>query len=187
MNELWSSFSKWFEERANSPLYWSFIFFFVTWNWKFFQIIFLEHESLFSKPRSEYIDSLQIAMTDSLFVNWVLNFGWHIIPPLVMTYFAIVYLPKFNKWAFDIHLTHYFERNALYQTKKAKHEEEMAKLVKQEAEAKKERVVQEGIIEKIKSPEEKWKEELEQVKRQDLLIGFQKMVAIIYKNRHLRI
>ncbi len=181
MSEFWSSFSKWFSEKASSPLYWTYFGFFIVWNWKFFQIIFLEDSGLFKAPRVEYLNTLLFSPFNISAVDGLINILWHTLPPVLFTYIAIVYLPRLHKWALGIHLVHHFERKAMFQEHKAEHEKNMAKLTRQEAVAKKERVVQEKIIERTKTQEEKWQEDFEQIKRPDLLNGFQSLVGAIYR------
>lgn len=181
MSEFWSSFSKWFAEKANSPLYWTYFGFFIAWNWKFFQVVFLEDASLFKNPRIEYLNTLLFAPFGVVIVDWIINVMRHVLPPALFTYIAIVYLPRLHKWAFRIYLVHYFDRKTMFQESKAEYEKKMAKLVKQEATAKKERVEQEKIIERTKTQEEKWQEEFERIKRPNLLNGFQGLVGMIYR------
>lgn len=181
MSEFWSSFSKWFGEKASSPLYWTYFGFFIVWNWQFFQVIFFEDASLFIAPRIEYLNSLLFAPFGIIVFDWLINLVWHVIPPVGFTYVAIIWLPRLHKWAFEIYLTHYFERKELFQKRKAEYEKKMVRLIKQEAVAKKERVEQERIIEKVKTQEEKWQEEFNRIERSDLLHEFQKLVGVIYK------
>lgn len=126
MDGFWSSFSKWFSEKTSSSLYFTYIGFFITWNWKFFQIVFLEKETLFSSPRVEYIASKLLFITPHYFgshlwvenvINWVLNLSWHMIPPAIFTYLAIVYLPRVHTWALEKDLDNRFERKRMFKTK----------------------------------------------------------------------
>lgn len=181
MDGFWSSASKWFNEKTSSPLYFTYIGFFVAWNWKFFQIIFLEDSSLFKTPRVEYLNTLLFSPFNINVADGSINVLWHTMPPVLFTYIAIVYLPRLHKWAFGIHIVHHFERKAMFQEHKAEHEKKMAKLTKQEAVAKKERIEQEKIIERTKTQEEKWQEDFQQIKRPDLLNGFQSLVGVIYR------
>lgn len=160
MSEFWSSFLKWFGEKANSPLYWTYFGFFVAWNWKFFQVIFLEHESLFRKPRIEYLESLLFHPTSIEFINWLVNLIWHVGPPAILTYAAIVWLPKIHHWAFEIYTENLFMRKLSFQKRKVQYEEDVATLTKKEATAKKVQATQKKEIEKAKTQEEKWDEEL---------------------------
>ncbi len=180
MNVL-SSFLNWLDDKANSPLYWTYVGFCITWNWRFFQVIFLEDSSLFTSPRIEYLDSLSHPLSGMVVVDWCLNISWHLVPPALFTYLAIMYLPRLHQWAFEKYLTHRFERKVLFQRKKVEYEKQMAVLTRKEAEAKTKRVEQEGIIERVKTQDEKWQEEFQQIMRQDLLSGFHRLVSVIYQ------
>ena len=123
MNEIWSSFSKWFNENTSSPLYFTYIAFFIAWNWKLFQIIFLENASLFSQPRIEYITEelnfhIGWAGAFSPVINWIFDIGWHLLPPVGLTYAAIVWLPYIQKWALEKYLEGSFERKRIFEIKK---------------------------------------------------------------------
>lgn len=160
MADFWTSLSKWFDEKANSPLYWTYFAFLIVWNWKFFQIIFLEDSSLFTRPRVEYLSAFNLTPTNQVWFNWLLTAAWHILPPAILTYAAIVWLPRIHEWAFDIYTDNLFKRKMLFQRKKVEYEEEMAKLAKQEVVAKKATVKQRRTLEKTKTQEEKWEEEI---------------------------
>jgi hypothetical protein len=183
MSEFWSSFSKWFSEKASSPLYWTYFGFFVAWNWIFFQVIFLEDASLFTRPRIEYLNALSLTPFDISAVDWVINVAWHVLPPVLFTYIAIVYLPRLHKWAFEIYLVRYFERKTMFQERKAEYEKKMTKLTKQEAVAKKERAEQEKIIERTKTEEEKWDIEYEKFENGNYQVRFQHVLDCIYEHR----
>lgn len=160
MGDLISSFSKWLSEKTNSPLYWTYFGFFIAWNWRFFQVIFLEDAVLFSVPRIEYLDTLLLSPIRIVFFDFIINFVWRIGPPAILTYIAIAYLPHLHKWAFEIYSKNHFERKTIFQRQKAGYEQEIAKLTKQEAEAVIERIAQEKIIKAGKTQEEKWNEDL---------------------------
>lgn len=182
MNELLTSLSKWFSEKANSPLYWTYLGFFVAWNWKFFQIIFLEHESLFTTPRVEYLETLIPAPSGIAILDWGINLLWHAVPPVIFTYIAIMYLPRLHRWAFEIYLKYHFERKTMFQEQKAEHERKMAELTKREADAKKERVEQEQIIEERKTDEERWGKEFRELSAHVLFLQFKQIIDVIYEN-----
>lgn len=180
MDGFWSSFPKWFSEKTSSPLYFTYIGFFIVWNWKFFQIIFLESDKVFSRPRIEYLQFLSFQPTQYELINQSLNAFWRTVPPAVFTYIAIVWLPIVHKWAFSIYLNNYFDRKIAFQEKKSKYEEMAAQLTKQEAIAKKTQAEQKQIIEKVKTQEEKWTEEFRAIKQRHLLNQFQQLVGAIY-------
>ena len=69
----------------------------------------------------------------------------------------------------------------MFQKKKAKYEESIAQLKRQEASAKKVQAEQEKVIEATKTDEERWLEDFNLIKRKDLLQLFQKLVSAVYK------
>lgn len=160
MSEFWSTFSKWFEEKANSPLYWTYFGFFVAWNWRFFQIIFLEHESLFIQPRIVYLESILLQPTSIELVNWLFNLVWHVGPPAILTYAAFLWLPRVHHWAFEIYTENLFIRKLAFQKRRVQYEEYVAALTRKEAKAKRVQASQKKVIEKTKTQEEKWDDEL---------------------------
>ncbi len=117
MDGFWTSFSNWFNEKTSSPLYFTYTGFFIAWNWKFFQIIFLESETLFKTPRIEYIDS-HLYIHVHPWLDFILNPAWHVIPPAILTYSAIVHFPHIQKWAFDVYLNNRSDRKRMFLTKK---------------------------------------------------------------------
>jgi len=128
MDGLLSSLSRWFNEKTSSSLYFTYIGFFIVWNWRFFQIVFLEKETLFSSPRIEYINShllfsiptySQIPGWINSVMNSVANYGWHIVPPAILTYLTIIYLPYLHHWALEKDLENRFERRRMFEIKKA--------------------------------------------------------------------
>jgi hypothetical protein len=181
MTEFFSSFSKWFGEKANSPLYWTYFGFLIAWNWRFFQIIFLEDASLFYAPRVEYLETIAVHPTSIAALDWFINIVWHIGPPAAFTYAAIVWLPQIHHWAFEIYTENLFVRKLSFHRRKVRYEEDLAGLTKKEATAKKTLAEQRQAIEKTKTQEEKWIEEFEKIRRVDLLHGFQRFVGQIYQ------
>lgn len=183
MQEFWSSVSKWFNEKTSSPLYFTYIAFFVIWNWKFFQIIFLENDKLFSSPRIEYIEkNLNLHITNNTFWDFIINFGWHIIPPTFLTYLAVEYLPRIQKWAFDIHTRNYIERKRTYWYENSRFER--FKTVELEGLAMEKELQKTQIekIEKAQTQEEKWYEDYKEFEKNLLFRKFNQIVKSIYNH-----
>ncbi len=189
MDGFWSSFSKWFNEKTGSPLYFTYIAFFITWNWKFFQIVFLESPSLFTTPKIEYISShLPFSTGQWIVLDWILNTSWYIIPPAIFTFLAILYLPILHKWALEKYLNSHFERKELFETRQRKYNEWQLSLEKEKAETlgkivtvKKRQLKQTAEIKKSTSKEEQWEEEFESIKGSALYIaGMSQLSNIIY-------
>ena len=197
MEAIWSSFSKWFNEKTASPLYFTYIGFFIMWNWKFFQIIFIEDSSLFTHPKIEYIyENLYLNLYTTKIPFWlinifetIINIGWHLIPPAIFTILAILYLPKAQKWALKKHLDTLFERKRIFETKQREYskwlldsEKDKRDTLEQIAEVKKDQEEQKEIIEKASSPEEKWESEYQQMKYHPLFSNLELLIHAVYKN-----
>ncbi|MEK7104953.1 MAG: hypothetical protein AAB868_02850 [Patescibacteria group bacterium] len=192
MDGFWSSLSKWFNEKTSSPLYFTYIGFFIAWNWKFFQIIFLENENLFLTPRIEYIKSKLIFHTPlyskiserlNIPIDWLLNTAWHILPPAIFTYLAIVYLPKVHKWALDKYLESRFERKKIFEHDKWLLDKEKlhSKTLENIISVKEQQSKIEERIEKTMSDEEKWEIEYQDFEKSLSFFKFRQIIETIYK------
>lgn len=198
MDGFWSSASKWFNEKTSSPLYFTYIGFFVAWNWKFFQIIFLENENLFLAPRIEYIKSKLFFSTNfsliipawlHILVDWLLNTAWHILPPALFTYLAIVYLPKLHKWALDKYLESRFERKRMFATKKFEDDKWLldqekihSRTRKDFASIKEQQLEVEKRIQKTMTDEERWELEYQEFEKIPTFFKFKQIIETIYKH-----
>ncbi len=188
MDGFWSSFSKWFNEKTSSPLYFTYSTFFVIWNWKFFQVIFLESESLFNTPRIEYVDSkLLFNLSSSWLPQWLdnllngpLNAAWHIVPPVIFTYLAIVYLPRLHSWAFGIYLKNYFNRKKEYREAELEYEKGKTVILKEEAKEKGEQAKQIKIIKTHQTKEDVWDKEFINFTNNKLFSKIQQLINTIY-------
>lgn len=197
MDGFWSSASKWFSEKTSSPLYFTYIGFFIAWNWKFFQIIFLESENLFSVPRIEYIKSKLFFSTPlyskfpewaRISIDWILNTVWHILPPAIFTYLAIVYLPRLHKWALDKYLENRFERKKMFEIKKFEHDKWLldqenlhSQTLKNFASIKEQQLATEERIKKTMSDEERWELEYQEFEKSSTFFKFRQIIETIYK------
>jgi hypothetical protein len=181
MENFWSSLSKWFNEKANSPLYWTYFFFFIIWNWKIFQIIFLEEASLFNTPRVEYIENYYYwHPTGQIALDIAVAFLPRSIPPAILTFLSIKYLPWIHSWAFDIYTDNLLARKESYRQKELDSDNRMAKLKRREASVKTRISKQEEVINAVKSEEDKVVEEISKITDRSLLTGFQGLVRVIY-------
>lgn len=197
MDGFWSSASKWFNEKTSSPLYFTYIGFFVVWNWKFFQIIFLESDSLFSSPRVEYVYSnlwlnfplnFRVPIWLNIPIDFIINFAWHTIPPAFFTYLAIVYLPKLHKWALDKYLESVFERKRMFATKKFEDDKWLldqekihSQTLENIASVKEEKLKTEERIKKTMTDEEKWELEYQKFEKNPSFYKFKQIIETIYK------
>lgn len=197
MDGFWSSVSKWFNEKTSSPLYFTYIGFFVAWNWRFFQIIFLENENLFLTPRIEYIKSEILFSTNfpliipawlHILVDWLLNTAWHILPPALFTYLAIVYLPRLHKWALGKYLESGFERKRMFERKRFEHDKWLldqekihSKTLENFASVKEQQSKVEERIQKTMSDEERWEIEYQEFEKSLSFFKFRQIIETIYK------
>lgn len=194
MNGFWSSVSSWWNEKTSSPLYFTYLVFFIVWNWRFFQIIFLEDGALFASPRLEYIQSnlfFSVPFSTStpvlvgILLEGMINFCWHIGPPALLTFFAIKYLPILHKLAFDIHIKNYFARRDAYRSADLVYQKGETARLTEEATEKALQYKQKTKIERIekaKTQEEKWSEDFEDFKKTSLFDNFKQIVHSVYKN-----
>jgi hypothetical protein len=172
MEEIWSSLVDWFKEKTSSPIYFTYFALFITWNWRLFHVLFFEDSSLFNVPRIEYVSSFldfHGQPTNLLWVNQILEFCiniiWHILPPAILTFFAIVYLPKLYFWAYSLHLESYLNRKKLYDEKISEYEKSKTRQLKEVATQKVEQVSQIKRIKSTQTQEEKWEEESKNVEK----------------------
>lgn len=198
--EVWTSFTKWLGEKTGSPLYFTYIGFFIVWNWKFFDVIFIESPALFTTPKLEYISQnlyfrlenfLSIEMPAWLLhsLNQVFNYSYHLIPPAILTLLSILYLPKLQKWALGRYLNSSFDRKKMYATKQREYNEWILNSEKKEeetleaiADVKRKQVKQKEAIEKTKTTEEKWKEEFDNIKLLSFFSQFSQLTDAVYKH-----
>lgn len=199
MDGFWSSISKWFNEKTSSPLYFTYIGFFVAWNWELFQIIFLENENLFLSPRIEYIKSklffsasfpLAIPVWLHILVDWLLNTALHILPPALFTYLTILYLPRLHKWALNKYLESRFERKKIFEEKQReydkwflKQEKDRSRTLENIASLKEQQVETEKKIQKTMPEEEKWGIEYQEFEKSPIFFKFRQIIETIYKHR----
>ncbi len=193
MEGFWDSVSKWFNEKTSSPLYFTYIVFFVAWNWKFFQIIFLEDSSLFGAPRIEYMNSHLLFSFSIPWVwhwitavcVWIVNSLWHILPPVLYTFLATKYLPLANKWAFSIHVKNHFQRKEAYRDANLNYEKGETRKLKEVVQEKQKQAVQKGILAKNQTNEEIWDKEYEELKKTVFFDQFPRLKTMIYESAGL--
>lgn len=177
--DITKSIQDWFKEKTSSPLYFTYIIFLVAWNWKLFYILFFEDASLLKTSHIEYISTFEFHINVfsnvfwSVIISWILNTGWHLIPPIIFTYLAIEYFPILHKWAHTIHIKNYFDRKLAWDNANLDYEKRRTKYLQQEVIQKGIQVSEKKKIEKIQTEEEKLEKELNQS-----LLDFQNLEAI---------
>ncbi|HVY72804.1 MAG TPA: hypothetical protein VG984_02015 [Candidatus Paceibacterota bacterium] len=193
MDGFWPSASKWFSEKTSSPLYFTYVGFFVVWNWKFFQIIFLENSALFEKPRVEYVTSnLYLHWGHGLFLDGLTSFLWHTLPPAILTIIAILFFPYAQKWALFYYLESRFERKRMFQSKQLEHnqwlldqEKLRSQTLKDIATEKVEQKKTEREIDRATTDQEKWDSEYNLLRSEGVSIdaAINNAEKIIYGHR----
>lgn len=184
MKDFWSSFAEWAKEKTSSPLYFTYIFYLIIWNWKIFHILFFENSSLFNAPRIEYVSSFlefHIRISNypwrNVILEWTTNTAWHILPPAILTYLSIKYLPKLYYWAYSIHLKNYYDRRELYERVNFEHEKFKTTQLRDIATQKVQQKKETEKIERIQTKEEKWRDELESMESNGSLRSAMKMTS----------
>ncbi len=197
MDGFWSSFSQWFSEKTGSPLYFTYIGYFIAWNWKVLQVIFLESSSLFVAPKIEYVtQSLSITLMPetagllAVTINLIANFAWHVVPPAVLTFLSIKYLPYVQKWALREYLLSRFDRKKIFETKQREYntwlvgqEREKQKELGEMATIKKEQVKQKEAIKKATTKEEEWIQDFVKLESHSIYPKFKQLTDAVYSNR----
>ena len=176
MDGFWTSFSTWISEKTNSPIYFTYIGFYIAWNWTFFYILFFEDSALIGMPHIQYLaqqTDLHIPMDPripqaiSAVLDWVVKSVWSLLPPALFTYLALVYLPHLNAWAHNIYLGHYFERKEAFHTAETQFQKKTTAQLTVVAEQKEKQVSAKKRISRAQTQEEKWIDELVQYIQSD--------------------
>ncbi|MFA6077515.1 MAG: hypothetical protein WC724_00685 [Candidatus Paceibacterota bacterium] len=186
MNDFIKSSVDWFKEKTNSSLYFTYFVFVVVWNWKTFFTLFFEDASLFEAPRVEYVLTnfgVHFYATEEIILYRVLEFFtniiWHAGVPILLTFWAVKYLPRFNAWAHEIEVENYYKRKRVYDAKKITYEEEKTFFLKTEAEEKIKQKTAKDSIQKSQTQEEKWESEFLRIDEEDVR-AIQVGVSTIY-------
>ncbi len=199
MNDFWSSLAKWFNEKTGSPLYFTYLGFYIAWNWRFFQVVFIESPSLFSGPKIEYISNFLGFSVQDLFpaswsayifvIDWILNLAWQVIPPAIYTVAAILFLPAVHFWALRKYLDSYFARQKLFKREEKKYNDWLLKLEEENEETlakiastKGRQLELEAKISRTKTQDELWDEELLRLQSNPLFTRLGELVEVLYRN-----
>ncbi len=175
MNEIWNSITMWFKERTTSPLYGAYIFSTIVWNWKFFFTLFLQDQASLPMPKIEYIE--KIFLSDSPVWHFIAFF----VPPILITYAIIWWLPIISGLAHECHLRFYFYRKSIYDKERLSYEESRKHDLKRLAGIKEEQVASEKRIQKNLSNEERWEEEYREFSKSSTFERFDQIINVIYE------
>lgn len=193
MEELIKSLTGWFKEKLSSPLYFIFIFAFISWNWKTFYILFFEDSILLKSTHVEYVQQFsriyyQIPYQGNLIdlflhpFNWILVILFIFAVPIIVTYLFIWELPKLNSLAHKTYLTYEFIRKAEFHKQNTVFQETVAGEKEKESKALKRQVVAKEEITSQLTKEEKWEIEYENFKKNKTFLSFNSILNSIYKN-----
>lgn len=159
MENILNSIGEWWRERRNSSLYFTFILFVILWNWETFYLLFI------SEPIYPFVSNFQIitgqyvTLTNIFVFDWFITKITQLLPPALLTFLSIVYLPKLNDWAHDIELTNYFARRLKFDQERAIFEEKRTVHLKKIAEQKELQKVYKDEIDQQTTEKEKWQNE----------------------------
>ncbi len=194
MTEAWGQFVQWIREKTSSPIYFTFLAYYIAWNWKIFHVLFIEDHSKFLTPRVEYVERMQILS----FGEWTIletPFEWlcHIVPPAVFTFLTIKYLPRVYNWALGMHLDDVFFRKEMYYKKKLSYEKlilnyERAteKVIDQQKKSVETQISTKESIQQAKSDEREWDIEIIQCINTNWWNSTMKdLVRVLYENNGL--
>lgn len=176
MLEIFESLSQWFKEKTTSPLYGTYIFAIIFWNWRFFYTLFFQAQTSLSIPKIEYVE--QKFLSDGL----VQHFLWFLIPPLVITYIIIWWLPIVANLVHKRHLRFYFYRKSTYDEEKLVYEERRKQILNQLVGIKEQQIESTKKIQKSLTNEERWEEEYNEFTKSNIFQRFEQIIEAVYKN-----
>jgi hypothetical protein len=143
----------------------------------------LENDNVFSSPRIEYIEkNFNFYLTNNVFYDYIINFCWHVIPPAVLTFLTIKYLPIIQKWAFKIYIENSFERKEMHWKRNSEYEKRRTERFEIMAEEKIKQKTQRKKIEKSQTQEEKWIEEYKNFEKSQLFYKFNQIIKSLYNH-----
>jgi hypothetical protein len=178
MTDIFNSIAKWFEERSTSPLYGTFIFSVILWNWEFFYILFWQSEEKLAFPRIEYVQKF---ILDQQTV-WQ-HFLHFLILPILSTFVILWWLPIVSNWAHKKHLSFYYKKRLIMDEARLDYERKEKKTLDSISSLKKEQIVVKKEIQKNTTEDERWDQDYERFKKLNFAYKFQKIIDSYYKMR----
>ncbi len=179
MKELTDSLVSWWREKTNGPLYFTYLTFLAGWNWRSIYILFFDSSESYSLPRLEYFNSFVALHGLGPWFDPVLNATWALVPPTLLTFLAVRYLPYVNAWAHDWHLKHYFRRKEAWDKASIDYERKQAGFYQQRTRATKAKRAAKTELDRVLTPEEKWDDEFANLD-QSGVDALQTLFRIIY-------
>jgi hypothetical protein len=150
MGDLIDSITKWIKERTTSPMYGTFVFSVILWNWEFFYVLFWQNDEKLSVPAIEYVQ-----------LNYILEVSrwehvlYFFVFPLISTYIIVWWLPIVNNWVHKKHLSFYYKKKIIIDEAKLEYEKKQEENLKIYSKIKKDQVEVKKEINKNISDEEK--------------------------------
>lgn len=167
-DEFWKGVWESISEKTSSPIYFTYLGFSIIWNFKFLHVLFIEKQEALGMPKIEYAGKLYPFETNwflnsdpviTELINGTLGTMWHLIPPAILTFFAVVYLPKVHAWAHSIYLRNYFERRKAWDRADLEYQETLTKKTVKEAEEQVKKSIAKRNAAKTLTKEETWENE----------------------------
>ena len=165
MNEVFNSITEWWKEKTTSPLYGTFIFSVILWNWKFFYVLFWQDQSVLSLPKIEYVEQ-HFLNYSGFWLNLSIHFLWFLILPAMSTYIIIWWIPLLTNLAHKVSTQFYFNRKGIfddlslnYDNRRLEYEHKQKRNMERFLEVKKEQIATGKKIEHTLTDEDRWRVE----------------------------
>lgn len=158
MSDIISSFREWFNEKFNSPLYFTYIGIFVLYHWKSVYVLFFENVINDSNRITTALNywgphldfTLRYKSFEISFLDEILNFILPYLVPVVLTYVFIEFIPILNSWAHRIYLKNLLARKIQFYEHLSEVETKRARLLKESVKARQSQVESVSELEKQK-------------------------------------
>lgn len=178
MDDFLRSITEWIKERTTSPLYGTFIFSVILWNWKFFYILFWQSEDKLLLPRIEYVQQ-NILACQSIWYHLL----FFLFLPIVSTLVILLWLPILNNFFHKIYIDFYYQKKFIIDDAQLKYEQKEKERLIAISEIKKDQVeVKKEIEKKITDV---WELEFESFKTTPFYSKMSDLKRIIYDNSGL--
>ncbi len=168
--------AQWAKERTTSPLYGTYIFSVILWNWKFFYTLFFQDQTVLGMPKIEYVENKFLG--DGIVEHLLFFVVW----PLVTTCFIIWIMPFFSSLAHKAHLRFYFDRKNMYDAAALEYENKKSRNLQQLVRIKKEQMTNEKEIEKNLTEADLWAAEFNEFARSSIFNKFRQVIRAIYED-----
>lgn len=186
MNDTWHSFFEWWKEKTSSSLYFTYIISFLVWNWKSVYVLIMGSPNVGFWFKLEYIARF-LPCTASGWLCSILNHSWVFIPPVIITFVIIKWLPILNRIVHKIEVEEYFKRKGAYDTAKTRYNSSRIKELETQVGTKEKEI---ELVEKISkaeeqinknlTQEEKWNREFHQFKNTKIYLNFESFLKQVY-------